>query len=93
MRDLESGPRGGHEMCEQRRENVRNRLVQEGHDRHAKHPKLEGDEYYVFTFGIVETVVDVLVKTDARRSSRTHMDTGQFNDQRQLVLNVAGVLS
>jgi len=50
-------------MGDQGSKNMRNRLVKKRNGRHAKDPKLESNENYVFTFSVIKTW-EKLVQTE-----------------------------
>ena len=92
--NLESRPRRCYYMRCKRSDDVGNRLVQKSHKGHPKYPNLKSDEYHVFSFGVIQTVIpDLSTNNVMLRVCDTHTETGQFNDHRQEVFRVIGVSS
>jgi hypothetical protein len=54
VEDLEAGPCSCEYMREERRNDMRDRLVQQSYHRHSKDPELEGNEDDVLALGVIQ---------------------------------------
>jgi hypothetical protein len=52
--DLEGAPPGGGHMCEESGDDVWDGFVQDRHNGHSEHPKLESDKNNIFSLGVVQ---------------------------------------